>query len=222
MKFKALLMTVLFAAGVATSVALAKGPPPGKGKEQAEKAAKTKPAGATAAMPSLESCHPKVAFVLKGELKGAAAGAPAAPSGSSGSAPKLTGSFELEVKAANAHGRALVGKSVTVMTDAKTKVVRRGKAKLEDLEAGDSVQVHARSCKAKKQKQKQQSGTTTTTSTTTSTDTTGATPAPAAQPLLLAKQVVAKPQKNGSTGTSSTSTGETQTAPTQTETAPAP
>ena len=184
-------MTLLFAAGVAASVAVAKGPPPGKGKD------KNKPSTSTStSTTSAQSCHPKVAFILKGEFKGgAAASAPSA--GSSSSALVITGSFEMDVKQANSHGRQYVGKTVTISVDAKTKFTRRGHADLEDFEAGDWLNVHVRDCKAKKPKKKDG-----TTSTSTSTTPTGTSTTPAPQALLLAKKVTGKPGAGTTTTTS--------------------
>jgi hypothetical protein len=69
-KFKALVMTLLFAAGVATSVAVAKGPPPGKGKSKGSTSSST----ATSTTGTV-ACKPTVSFILKGEFKGSSGGA---------------------------------------------------------------------------------------------------------------------------------------------------
>ena len=79
-------------------------------------------------------------------------------------------SFAMLVSGGSRHARVLKGKQVTVMTNARTLVRRRGHATLADLVAGDRLSVHARTCR------------------TTGGDTT-------APPKLLARKVDAKPKK---------------------------
>lgn len=199
-KFKALVMTLLFAAGVAASVAVAKGPPPGKGKNKGSTSSSTststtpgkgKKKGSTNA-----ACKPTVSFVLKGEFMSMGAAPAPAAAGTAPSASPVLGTFEMDVKQANSHGRKYAGETVTVSVDAKTKFRRRGHAELEDFEAGDWLNVHVRACHPKKA---QAGSGTSTTPTTTSPS------APADQPVLLAKQVVGKPG-SGSTTESTPST----------------
>jgi hypothetical protein len=104
----------------------------------------------------------------------------------------------MDVKHANNHGRKYVGETVTISVDSKTKFKRRGHAELEDFEAGDSVNVHVRSCHPKKAKP----ATGTTTSPTTPTT-------PAEQAVLVAKQVVGKPGASSGGSTESTPTTTT-------------
>jgi hypothetical protein len=159
----------LFCAGLlAASFAAAK-PPPGKGKPEG-KGKKT-----TTSSTDPAACKPKVAVILKGTFTSGAGT-----------------SFTMDVNQSNFHGRELVGKPLTLMTDDKTKFRRNGHAELSDFEAGDRLNVQARTCKAKKQK----NGTTTTT-----------TQAPAAQAEpMLAKRVVGHPAKASAGGTTTTTT----------------
>ena len=80
-------------------------------------------------------------------------------------------SFTMDVTQTNFHGRALVGKPLTLNVDEKTRFVRRGPAKLSDFKADDRLNVQARACKKQKNA------------------------APSAQPaaLMLAKRVVGRP-----------------------------
>lgn len=56
--------------------------------------------------------------------------------------------FSMNVAHANRHGNALVGRSVTVTTNAKTKIVRLGKkTDLSSLQAGDRVNVLLKVCR---------------------------------------------------------------------------
>jgi hypothetical protein len=159
----------LFCAGLlAASLAAAK-PPPGKGKPEG-KGKKT-----TTSSTDPATCKPKVAVILKGTF-------------TSGGGS----SFTMDVKQTNFHGRELVGKPLTLMTDDQTKFRRNGHAELSDFKAGDRLNVQARTCKAKKQK----NATTTTT-----------TQAPAAQAEpMLAKRVVGHPAKASAGGTTTTTT----------------
>jgi hypothetical protein len=176
MNLKALLMA-LFVAGLVASFAVA-APPPGKGKGKEESAStatststtdvqdkrkgKGKQKGEAAVTGA--TCKPVVTFVLKGEFVSGSADAEGA------------GSFVMEVKQSNAHGWHLRGEEVTVHVDAKTKIRRRGRAELSDLEVGDRLNVHVRACKK------------------TAGEGAGTTDA-AAAPKLVAKQVVAHPAK---------------------------
>jgi hypothetical protein len=216
LKLKALVITFLFAAGVAASVAVAKGPPPGKGKNKGSTSASSSTSTSTTSGPgkgkgkkkdgTSVACKPTVSFVLKGEFAGMGAAAPAPVAGASPSAMPALATFELHVKQANSHGRKYVGESVSISVDAKTKFKRRGHADLEDFEEGDWLNVHVRACHPKKAS----AGSGTTTTPTTSTSTTASTPA--AQPVLLAKQVIGKPAK-ASGESSTTESTPTTTAP---------
>lgn len=234
MKFKALLMTLLFAAGLAASVAVAKGPPPGKGKgkdDSSSSSASTPTGTSTTSSPGKGKgkgkpknkgdatsaggdCKPTVSFILKGEfVAGAASSTGSTPTGSGSAGPAVLGTFEMKVTQANAHGGRYVGKTVTISYDAKTKFKRRGHATIDDFEAGDWLNVHVRGCKKKKGSDSGDAGTSTgsTTTTPSSGSSTGATD----QPLLLAKMVVGKPKKEGSDDSSgSTTTSPTSTTPT--------
>jgi hypothetical protein len=160
-------LLALFCAGLlAASLAAAK-PPPGKGKPGG-KGKKT-----TTASTDPATCKPKVAVILKGTFTSGAGT-----------------SFTMDVKQSNFHGRELVGKPLTLMTDDQTKFRRNGHAELSDFKAGDRLNVQARTCKAKKQKN----------STTTTTA-----PAAQAEPML-AKRVVGQPAKASAGGTTTTTT----------------
>ena len=210
MKFKALLMTLLFVTGVAASVAVAKGPPPGKGKDKGSTSSSSTSTSTTDSgkgkgknkKGTATTCKATVSFVLKGEFV-SGTGAAAAPTAANPTpaSPQITGTFQMDVKQANNHGRKYVGETATISVDSKTKFKRRGHAELEDFEAGDWLNVHVRACHPKKEKTG--GAGTTTTSTTTTTLSAGET-----QAVLLAKQVIGKP------GTSSgDTTGTTTTSP---------
>ena len=165
MKLKALLITALFVAGIAASVAVAKGPP---GARTGSTSTSTTPSPA---------CKPIVSFVLRGEFTSAGV--------STGTAGE--GSFQMDVEKSNWHARVYQGKTVTISVDAKTKFRRNGHATLADFEAGDHVDAHVRACKAPKAKERDGG--------TTSTPTmTGASPS-ADQPKLLARMVKGRPAK---------------------------
>src|SRR6266508_2004177 len=105
------LLLAVFALGLsAASFAVAK-PPPGKGKD------KTAPTSTTVSDPA--NCHPQVSVILKGDFVSGGGG-----------------SFTMDVKQSNFHGRDLVGKPLTL--------------KFADFKAGDRLNVQARACKAKK------------------------------------------------------------------------
>jgi hypothetical protein len=119
------LLVALFALGLsAASLALAK-PPHGKGKDKGSTTSTS-----TTADPA--SCHPKVAVVLKGDFVSGGAG-----------------SFTMNVKSSNSHGRSRVGKVLSLKVDASTTFKRNGPAKLSDFKAGDRLNVQARDCKTK-------------------------------------------------------------------------
>jgi hypothetical protein len=188
-RFKALVTTILFAAGVAASVAVAKGPPPGKGKNKQQTTASS--------TSTVIACHPKISVILKGDFV-------------SGSGSDDEGVFQMRVRQANKHGKRFVAETVTIAYDEKTRFIRRGRAELDDFEPGDWLNVQARACKVQKPKKPKDGSTTGSTSTATTTATTattgtGASPAAAA---LLAKRVTGKPVKS-----SGTTTGTTTTAP---------
>jgi hypothetical protein len=150
------LLTVLFALGLAASSFAVAKPPPGKGPNPGTSTGTT--------TPNPETCHPKISVILKGAF--------------------LSGggtSFSMDVKHSNFHGRALVGKPLTLMVDDKTSFKRNGPAKLSDFEAGDRLNVQARACKAKK----------------------GA-PADANPPALLAKRVTGHPAQSSEGSTTTT------------------
>jgi len=194
-RFKALVITIVFAAGVAASVAVAKGPPPGKGKGKKHQTAAST-TGSTST--STAACRPKVAVILKGEFV-------------SGSGSDDEGVFQMKVRQANKHGKQFVAETVTIAYDEKTKFRRHGHAEIDDFEPGDSLNVQARACKQQKPKKPKQGSTTgsTSTATTTAPSTSGTTStAPGGSTAnLLAKRVTGKPGK-----TSTTTTGTT-TAP---------
>jgi hypothetical protein len=119
------LLTALFALGLAAaSFAVAK-PPPGKGSNPSTSTS------TTTANPG--TCRPKISMILKGDfLSGGGS------------------SFSMDVKHSNFHGRSLVGKPLTLMVDDKTSFKRNGPAKLSDFKPRDRLNVQARACKAKK------------------------------------------------------------------------
>ena len=194
MKLRALTITLLFLAGVATSVAFAKGPPPGKGKNRdATTASSTGSTGGAAA-----PCRPQVAVVLKGDFV-------------SGSGSGDEGVFQMKVRQANNHGRRYLAETVTIAYDERTRFTRRGHAELEDFEAGDRLNVQARACKEQKAKKPKHGSTTASTSTATTTASTGTTStgtSPAAAELL-AKRVTGSPAKHPATTTGTTTTTST-------------
>ena len=77
-----------------------------------------------------EGCKPKVMVVLKGKLTGAP--------------------LSVDVTSANRWGRAYVEgtASMSIATDANTKVRRQGKKAITDLVVGDRILVKAKVCKA--------------------------------------------------------------------------
>ena len=152
------LLTALFACGLAASSFAVAKPPPGKGPNPGTSTSTT--------TPNPETCHPKVSVILKGDF--------------------LSGggtSFSMDVKHSNFHGRALVGKPLTLMVDDHTSFKRNGPAKISDFKAGDRLNVQARACKAKK----------------------GA-PQDSSTPQLLAKRVTGHPAQGGEASTTTTTT----------------
>jgi hypothetical protein len=186
-KLKALVITLLFLAGVAASVAVAKGPPPGKGKDKrGSTASSTSSTGAAA------PCRPQVAVVLKGDFV-------------SGSGSEDEGVFQMRVRQANNHGRRYLAETVTIAYDERTRFTRRGHAEFGDFEAGDWLNVQARACKAKKPKRGSTGSTSTSTSTTPSTGSTGTATGPSgAAAELLARRVTGKPGRAAGTTTGTT------------------
>ena len=182
MRFKALVTTILFAAGVAASVAVAKGPPPGKGKNKQQTTASS--------TSTVVACKPKISVILKGDFV-------------SGSGSADEGVFQMKVRQANRHGKRYVAETVMIAYDEKTRFTRRGHAELEDFEAGDWLNVQARACKAQKPKNGSTTASTSTATTTASTATTGTGASPAAAELL-AKRVTGKPAKSSGTTTGTT------------------
>ena len=228
MKLKTLVITGLFLAGVASSVAVAKGPPKdkGKGKNDASLSSSTASTSTSSgkgkgkdkkkekdAARAANTCKPTVSYILSGDFVaggGSSAGA-AAPSPSSG--PAILGTFQMKVRQANRHAKDLLGDVVTISYDRKTKFRRRGHADLDDFVLGDGVKAHVRACKAPKQRREGGTTTgTTTASTSTATTTTGTIPG-SSDRLLLAKKVDGKPAKAGSTTTGTASTGTTTATP---------
>lgn len=196
MKLKTLLVTSLFVAGVAASVAVAKGPPPGKAKNTSSSSTATSTTTSTGKdKKSSAACRPTVSFVLKGEFAGAGA-APAAPppAGGSPTSAAILGTFEMDVEQANSHGRRYRGDTVTLSYVRKTTFKRRGQAELADFEEGDWLNVQVRACHPKK-----------------SSGQAGLASAQDEQPVLLAKRVVGKPAKNS--GGDSAETTPTPSSP---------
>jgi hypothetical protein len=198
-KLKTLLVTSLFVAGVAASVAVAKGPPPGKGKSSTSSSTATSTTSSKGkGKKAAAACKPTVSFVLKGEFAGAGAAPAVAPAaGTTPTAAAILGTFDMDVKQANRHGRKYRGETVTVSFDRKTAFKRRGHADLEDFEDGDWLNVQVRACHPKQ-----------------SSSEAGASPAASEQPVLLAKRVVGKPAKNaGDASESETTTTTTTSSP---------
>jgi hypothetical protein len=223
-KLKALVITALFVAGIATSVAVAKGPPKGKGKSK-DDAALSSSTGSTStsakgkgkdkkkdAARVANTCKPTVSYILSGDFVAAGGSSSSASTPSPTSGPAILGTFQLKVRQANKHAKDMLGDVVTVSYDKKTKFRRRGHADIDDFVAGDRVKAHVRACKAPKQRRQDGTTTGTTASTSTATTTTGTTPG-SSDRLLLAKKVDGKPAKAGTTTTGTTSTGTTTTAP---------
>ena len=127
MRVKVLLVTLLVA-GISASVAVA-APPPAKGKRD-EGALRSHGKNKGQAARVGATCRPRVSLVVKGFVV------------SIGS-----DSLVVDVRRANRHGRALVGKQVTISVVARTKIRRMGKAELSELEAKDRVKVQVRACK---------------------------------------------------------------------------
>ncbi len=122
-------LLVLFCVGLLAASFAAAEPPPGKGKGK-----KKTTTSATTLDPA--TCKPKVSAILKGKF--------VSGSGSS---------FTMDVTRSNFHAKQLVGESLTIMVDEKTRFVRRGPAELSDFEAGDRLNVQARTCKQRKNQQ---------------------------------------------------------------------
>jgi hypothetical protein len=161
------LFLALFALGLsAASFAVAK-PPPGKGKD--------KGSTSTSTTGDPENCRPKVAVVLKGDFVSGGGG-----------------SFTMDVKSSNFHGRQYAGKPLTLKVDSKTKFKRNGPAELSDFKAGDRLNVQARACKANKN-------------------------APAgsnvAPPAMLARRVTGHPAKASGSDDGGEGSGTTTTTP---------
>jgi hypothetical protein len=163
-------LLALFCLGLTTaSFALAKAPP-GKGKGK-----RTTTTSTSSTDP--ETCHPKISVILKGKFV-------------SGGGD----SFTMEVTHSNFHGHDLVGESLSVKVDDKTRFVRQGPAELSDFIAGDRLNVQARACK----KQKKQHG-----------DSSQAPSSNQSAPPLLAKRVVGRPANPAETAGETTTTTPT-------------
>lgn len=180
MKIKTLLAALLVAA-VTASVALAKPPEKGEHGQAGEhgKPAKTENGEHGKKAGSADCAGKRAKFEFQGAI--ASVGAD---------------SIALDVKQANGHARQLKGTQVTVHVDDKTKIRRKGHAKLADLKAGDRAHVHAWGCRA---------GATTTTPADGST-------APAVQKIVAVK-IDAHPAKAAESGDDSDSEPTTTTAP---------
>ena len=189
MKLKALVITLLFLAGVAASVAVAKGPPPGQGKDKDRRGSTASSTGSTG---TAAPCRPQVGVILKGDFV-------------SGSGSADEGVFQMRVRQANRHGRRYLAETVTIAYDERTRFTRRGHAELDDFEAGDWLNVQARACKPKKPKRGSTGSTSTATSTTPSTGSTGTATGPSgAAAELLARRVTGKPGRAAGTTTGTT------------------
>ena len=177
MKLKALL-TALFVAGLVVSVAVAA--PADRGHKNGTTAASTTSTTGTTTGEASKGkgknkakhagrCKPNRSVVLRGTFVGPG-----------------TGGFAMDVTGGNKVGKKLAGKQVTVLVGESTKVRKHGKASLEDLDAGDRLNVHGRACKLDSQAMtlvakrvvahspsaddEGDEGTTTSTTTTTSTN----------------------------------------------------
>jgi len=122
-------LLALFCVGLLAASFAAAEPPPGKGKGK-----KKTTTSATTLDPA--TCKPKISAILKGTFVSAGAD-----------------SLTMDVKRSNYHARELVGEALTIMVDDKTRFVRRGPAELADFEAGDRLNVQARTCKQRKNQQ---------------------------------------------------------------------
>ena len=110
-----IILMALVVSVLVVPVALAKGKPPGAGKPEA-----TGP-----------NCKPRVSVILKGTLTAVDTGA---------------GTLTFTVERANRHGKTLVtdpATSVTVKTNADTKIRRNGKATLADFKTSPADRVMA-------------------------------------------------------------------------------
>jgi hypothetical protein len=151
-------LLVLFCVGLLAASFAAAEPPPGKGKHK-----KTTTTSTTKLDPA--TCKPKVSAILKGTFVSGGGTA-----------------FTMNVTRSNYHARQLLGEALTIEVDEKTKYRRKGHAELSDFEAGDRLNVQARTCKQRK----------------------GEAPASAEATPMLAKRVVGHPAKATSTGTTTT------------------
>jgi hypothetical protein len=122
------ILLALFCLGLVTaSLAVAQGPPPGKGKPD-DKGKKT-----TTTSTDPATCKPKISVILMGTFV-------------SGGGT----SFSMDVTRSNFHGHDLVGATQTLTVDDKTMFRRNGHADLTDFKAGDRLNVQARACKKQK------------------------------------------------------------------------
>jgi hypothetical protein len=123
------ILLALFCLGLVTaSLAVAQGPPPGKGKPDG-KGKKTTTTSST----DPSTCKPKISVILMGTFV-------------SGGGT----SFSMDVTRSNFHGHDLVGATQTLTVDDKTMFRRNGHAELSDFKAGDRLNVQARACKKQK------------------------------------------------------------------------
>jgi hypothetical protein len=124
MKKIAILLAIFCLGLVTASLAVAKGAPPGKGKNKTT---------TTASSTDPAACKPKISVILKGTFV-------------SGGGT----SFTMNVTQTNFHGRDLVGSPLTLTVDDKTTFRRNGHAELSDFKADDRLNVQARACKKQK------------------------------------------------------------------------
>ena len=131
------LLTELFVAGLVVSVAVAA--PADRGHKNGTTVASTSSTTGTTTGEASKGkgkakhagrCKPNRSAVLRGTFVGLG-----------------TGGFAMDVTGGNKVGKKLAGKQVTVLVGEWTKVRKHGKASLEDLEAGDRLNVQGRACK---------------------------------------------------------------------------
>lgn len=142
MRVKAVFFSVVVGASVAASTAFAAGPPShpgppqevgqGPGAQQGgQQSSDPNGAPSRGKPPRLGAgCRPQVTFVFKGDLVSTA-----------------TDSLTMNVTTANAHAKSFVGKQLLISVAPNVMIVRQGRAKLSDLQAGDQLLAQVRDCK---------------------------------------------------------------------------